>query len=398
MKNIKLIAIPLASIIKYEIGKRYNFFSFKDLIVFSEKRSHLTPAFFDVNRYETPICGKIYIIKINYENNDFKILKEFNYERLKKSKDAELKLVYGIKFHDNYIIDEYKKTAMKNIILSKISTENELDNIYEEIKDDLHYSYFINLILQRNFENLTKKILENKLFLTQLKLVNGLKSTTLDDLIKKNVTNLNEEIIKYGYDKHIDYFKNTNKKQYFYDILKRNRKQDYHLIKLLESNEKRNLLFEGSEEHVKILEMEEKKDELFVKAINFYKKNHNFFDYNKDFITLLKINENIVFMIKYFEKIDNPFLSIYSREYKNNKYIENDEFDDDRYNEIYDFYNKWKDRMLESLTEKEYKEIKEDIMQLKRKFKFIDIFYYNYSNLEKKIKWLAKETSNGGNK
>ena len=102
MKNIKLIAIPLASTIKYEIGKRYNFYSFKDLIVFSEKRSHLTPAFFDVNRYETPICGKIYIIKINYENNDFKILKEFNYERLKNSKDTELKLVYGIKFHEKY--------------------------------------------------------------------------------------------------------------------------------------------------------------------------------------------------------------------------------------------------------------------------------------------------------
>lgn len=163
MKNIELIAIPLASTIKYEIGKRYNFYSFTDLIVFSEKRSHLTPAFFDVNRYETLICGKIYIIKINYENNDFKILKEFNYERLKNSKDAELKLVYGIKFHDNYIIDEYKKTAMKNIILSKISTENELDNIYEEIKDDLDYSYFINLILQRNFENLTKKILEKQI-------------------------------------------------------------------------------------------------------------------------------------------------------------------------------------------------------------------------------------------
>lgn len=380
MKNIELIAIPLASTIRYEIGKRYNFYSFKDLIVFSEKRSHLTPAFFDVNRYETPICGKIYTIKINYENNNFKILREYNYEKLKYSKDIDLKLVYGIKFNDSDILNEYKKTSMKNIILSKISTENELDNIYEEIKDDLHYSYFINLILR------------------QLRLFDGLKSKIFDDLIKKNVTNLNEEIIKYGYDKHIDYFKNTNKKQYFYDILKRNRKQDYHLIKLLESNEKRNLLFEGSEEHVKILEMEEKKDELFVKAINFYKKNHNFFDYNKDFITLLKINENIVFMIKYFEKIDNPFLSIYSREYKNNKYIENDEFDDDRYNEIYDFYNKWKDRMLESLTEKEYKEIKEDIMQLKRKFKFIDIFYYNYSNLEKKIKWLAKETSNGGNK
>ena len=386
MKNIELIAIPLSSTIRYEIGKRYRFYSFKDLIVFSEKRSYLTPAFFDVNRYDTPICGKIYTIKINYENNSFKILREYNYEKLKYSKDIDLKLVYGIKFNDSDILNEYKKTSMKNIILSKISTENELDNIYEEIKDDLHYSYFINLILRRNFENLTKKILENKLFLTQLRLFDGLKSKIFDDLIKKNVTNLNEEIIKYGYDKHIDYFKNTNKKQY------------YHLIKLLESNEKRNLLFEGSEEHVKILEMEEKKDELFVKAINFYKKNHNFFDYNKDFITLLKINENIVFMIKYFEKIDNPFLSIYSREYKNNKYIENDEFDDDRYNEIYDFYNKWKDRMLESLTEKEYKEIKEDIMQLKRKFKFIDIFYYNYSNLEKKIKWLAKETSNGGNK
>ena len=69
MKNIELIAIPLSSTIKYEIGKRYNFYSFKDLIVFSEKRSHLTPAFFDVNRYETPICGKIYIIKINYEKD-----------------------------------------------------------------------------------------------------------------------------------------------------------------------------------------------------------------------------------------------------------------------------------------------------------------------------------------
>ena len=45
MKNIKLIAVPLASTIKYEIGKRYNFYSFKDLIVFSEKRSNLTPAF-----------------------------------------------------------------------------------------------------------------------------------------------------------------------------------------------------------------------------------------------------------------------------------------------------------------------------------------------------------------
>lgn len=397
MKNIKLIAIPLASTIKYEIGKRYNFYSFKDLIVFSEKRSHLTPAFFDVNRYETLICGKIYIVKINYENNDFKILKEYNYERLKKSKDAELKLVYGIKFHDSDIINEYKKTAMKNIILSKISTEKELDNIYEEIKDDLDYSYFINLILQRNFENLTKKILENKLFLTQLKLVNGLKSTTLDDLIKKNVTNLNEEIIKYGYDKHIDYFK--NKKEYSYEVLKRNRKQDYHLIKDLEPTEKRNLLFEGNEEHVKILEMEEKKDELFVKAINFYKKSNSFFDYNKDFITLLKINENVVFIIEYFNKINNPLLLIHSKEYKNDKYIENDDFDDDnRYNAIHDFYHKWQNKMLESLTEKEYKEIKEDIMQLKKQFKFIDLFYYNYSKLEERIKWLAKETFNGGNK
>lgn len=397
MKNIELIAIPLASTIRYEIGKRYNFYSFKDLIVFSEKRSHLTPAFFDVNRYETPICGKIYIIKINYENNDFKILKEFNYERLKNSKDAELKLVYGIKFHDSDIINEYKKTAMKNIILSKISTENELDNIYEEIKDDLDYSYFINLILQRNFENLTKKILENKLFLTQLKLVNGLKSTTLDDLIKKNVTNLNEEIIKYGYDKHIDYFK--NKKEYSYEVLKRNRKQDYHLIKDLEPTEKRNLLFEGNEEHVKILEMEEKKDELFVKAIKLYKKNNSFFDYNKDFITLLKINENVIFIIEYFNKINNPLLLIHSKEYKNDEYIENDDFDDDnRYNAIHDFYHKWQNKMLESLTEKEYKEIKEDIMQLKKQFKFIDLFYYNYSKLEERIKWLAKETFNGGNK
>lgn len=359
MKNIESIAVPLASTIKYEIGKRYNFYSFKDLIVFSEKRSHLTPAFFDVNRYETPICGKIYIIKINYENNDFKILKEFNYERLKKSKDAELKLVYGIKFHDNYIINEYKKTAMKNIILSKISTEN-------------------------------------KLFLTQLKLVNGLKSTTLDDLIKKNVTNLNEEIIKYGYDKHIDYFK--NKKEYSYEVLKRNRKQDYHLIKDLEPTEKRNLLFEGNEEHVKILEMEEKKDELFVKAIKLYKKNNSFFDYNKDFITLLKINENVIFIIEYFNKINNPLLLIHSKEYKNDEYIENDDFDDEKYNPIRDFYNKWKDRMLESLTEKEYKEIKEDIMQLKKQFKFIDLFYYNYSKLEERIKWLVKKTFDGENK
>lgn len=54
--------------------------------------------------------------------------------------------------------------------------------------------------------------------------------------------------------------------------------------------------------------------------------------------------------------------------------------------------------MLESLTEKEYKEIKEDIMQLKRKFKFIDLFYYNYSKLEERIKWLLKETFDGGNK
>lgn len=394
MKNIELIAIPLSSTIRYEIGKRYNFYSFKDLIVFSEKRSHLTPAFFDVNRYETLICGKIYIVKINYENNDFKILKEYNYERLKKSKDAELKLVYGIKFHDNYIIDEYKKTAIKNIILSKISTENELDTIYEEIKNDLYYAYFINLILQRNFENLTKKILENKLFLTQLRLCNGLKSTIFDDLIKKNITPLNIEIIKYGYDKHIDYFK--NKKEYSYEVLKRNRKQDYHLIKDLEPTEKRNLLFEGNEEHVKILEMEEKKDELFVKAIKLYKKNNSFFDYNKDFITLLKINENVVFIIEYFNKINNPLLLIHSKEYKNDKYIENDDFDDDnRYNAIHDFYHKWQNKMLESLTEKEYKEIKEDIMQLKKQFKFIDLFYYNYSKLEERIKWLAKETFNG---
>ena len=286
---------------------------------------------------------------------------------------------------------------MKNIILSKISTENELDNIYEEIKDDLDYSYFINLILQRNFENLTKKILENKLFLTQLRLVNGLKSTTLDDLIKKNVTNLNEEIIKYGYDKHIDYFK--NKKEYSYEVLKRNRKQDYHLIKDLEPTEKRNLLFEGNEEHVKILEMEEKKDELFVKAIKLYKKNNSFFDYNKDFITLLKINENVIFIIEYFNKINNPLLLIHSKEYKNDEYIENDDFDDDnRYNAIHDFYHKWQNKMLESLTEKEYKEIKEDIIQLKKQFKFIDLFYYNYSKLEERIKWLAKETFNGGNK
>lgn len=280
MKNIKLIAVPLASTIKYEIGKRYNFYSFKDLIVFSEKRSNLIPAFFDVNRYETPICGKIYTIKINYENNDFKILREYNYEKLKYSKDIDLKLVYGIKFNNSDILYEYKKTAMKNIILSKISTENELDNIYEEIKDDLDYSYFINLILQRNFKKLTKKILENKLFFTQLRLFDGLPSTMLDDLIKKNVTNLNVEIIKYGYDKHIDYFK--SKKEYAYEVLKRNRKQDYHLIKDLEPTEKRNLLFEGNEEHVKILEMEEKKDELFVKAIKLYKKNNSFFDYNKD--------------------------------------------------------------------------------------------------------------------
>ena len=284
---------------------------------------------------------------------------------------------------------------MKNIILSKISTENELDNIYEEIKDDLDYSYFINLILQRNFENLTKKILENKLFLTQLRLVNGLKSTILDDLIKKNVTNLNEEIIKYGYDKHIDYFK--NKKEYFYEVLKRNRKQDYHLIKDLEPTEKRNLLFEGIEEHVKILEMEEKKDELFVKAIKLYKKNNSFFDYNKDFITLLKINKNVIFIIEYFNKINNPLLLIHSKEYKNDEYIENYDFDDDnRYNAIHDFYHKWQNRMLESLTEKEYKEIKEDIMQLKRKFKFIDLFYYNYSKLEERIKWLLNDNFNGG--
>ena len=137
MKNIELIAIPLASTIRYEIGKRYNFYSFKDLIVFSEKRSHLTPAFFDVNRYETPICGKIYTIKINYENNNFKILREYNYEKLKYSKDIDLKLVYGIKFNDSDILNEYKKTSMKNIILSKISTENELDNIYEENLDYL---------------------------------------------------------------------------------------------------------------------------------------------------------------------------------------------------------------------------------------------------------------------
>lgn len=397
MKNIKLIAVPLASTIKYEIGKRYNFYSFKNLIVFSEKRSNLTPAFFDVNRYETPICGKIYTIKINYENNDFKILREYNYEKLKYSKDIDLKLVYGIKFNNSDILNEYKKTSIKNIILSKISTEKELDTIYKEIKDDLDYSYFINLILQRNFENLTKKILENKLFLTQLRLVNGLKSTTLDDLIKKNVTNLNKEIIKYGYDKHIDHFK--NEKQYFYDILKRNRKQDYHLIKLLEPNEKRNLLFEGNEEHVKILEMEEKKDELFVKAINFYKKSNSFFDYNKDFITLLKINENVVFIIEYFNKINNPLLLIHSKEYKNDKYIENDDFDDDdRYNAIHDFYHKWQDKMLESLTEKEYKEIKEDVMQLKKQFKFIDLFYYNYSKLEERIKWLLNDNFNGGNK
>lgn len=145
--------------------------------------------------------------------------------------------------------------------------------------------------------------------------------------------------------------------------------------------------------------MEKKKDELFVKAIKLYKKNNSFFDYNKDFITLLKINENVIFIIEYFNKINNPLLLIHSKEYKNDEYIENDDFDDDdRYNAIHDFYHKWQNKMLESLTEKEYKEIKEDIMQFKKQFKFIDLFYYNYSKLEERIKWLAKETFNGGNK
>lgn len=54
--------------------------------------------------------------------------------------------------------------------------------------------------------------------------------------------------------------------------------------------------------------------------------------------------------------------------------------------------------MLESLTEKEYKEIKEDIMQFKKQFKFIDLFYYNYSKLEERIKWLVKKTFDGENK
>ena len=77
--------------------------------------------------------------------------------------------------------------------------------------------------------------------------------------------------------------------------------------------------------------------------------------------------------------------------------VHNDDFDDDnKYNPIRDFYNKWKDRILESLTEKEYKEIKEDIMQFKKQFKFIDLFYYNYSKLEERIKWLLNDNFNGG--
>ena len=363
--------------IKYQVGKRYKK---KEFLFIDTNIRKLFLDYFEI--YD--ITKQIQIRVIDEYDDYYIICNEINYYN-----DFDHDVEDTIK--NLFLLLRYRDKDVINKDMDSMS-------IYEKTAlYDLHYSYFINLILQRNFENLTKKILENKLFLTQLKLVNGLKSTTLDDLIKKNVTNLNEEIIKYGYDKHIDYFK--NKKEYSYEVLKRNRKQDYHLIKDLEPTEKRNLLFEGNEEHVKILEMEEKKDELFVKAIKLYKKNNSFFDYNKDFITLLKINENVIFIIEYFNKINNPLLLIHSKEYKNDEYIENDDFDDDnRYNAIHNFYHKWQNKIIESLTEKEYKEIKEDIMQLKRQFKFIDLFYYNYSNLEERIKWLLKNNFDGGNK
>ena len=108
---------------KYQIGKRYRFYSENGFIYYNRQFNDVCHNFENCN------CDKIYKIKIYDYNNgsetrDFKILHEINYKNLLNLKNEHEQFVSAIKNKEESVLDGFIKSnsyrGVKTIIKSKV--------------------------------------------------------------------------------------------------------------------------------------------------------------------------------------------------------------------------------------------------------------------------------------
>ena len=386
--------------IRYEIGKRYKLPS-EEIKLLKDVTDLFEYEFnFKLNKYENEITDRIFNVKINKKKNYFIIKNEVDYKKTINS-------LYDDNFCNN--LDEYLYISENLFLITFIAIKfnkkkyiKYLKKIYEKF-DEKFRKNLLNLMKEKdimemnfyeleNFEEIadiiSNKYISDDLFkklkegpdLSHIKFKQGIKIIFLDELIKEKSFQIDLNIAKCGYDKHLDYLINLNQRdETILSVLKNERKKDidfiinnYHLysddifVKILEIGDFYQL--QSLYQKVKDKFSEQFKD--VVKAsINkkhlFHKEKIRFhYVFQEDSHSFLKISYN---SIKFNEK--PYFLIDYLKFTKNKKgfctYL----------NETNSFmgklYNKWKITCLRDLTDTEYSELQEDIKKLKEDYNYI---------------------------
>lgn len=188
---------------KYQIGKRYRFYSENGFIYYNRQ-------FNDVcHNFESCNYDKIYKIKV-YDNNngsetrDFKILQEINYKNLLNSKNEHEQFVSAIKNKEESVLNNFVKSdnyyEIKAIIKSR-------EHKYIDIMITDKEKYFdLNTIIL-----LIKKLGRNK---------------DLNHFINHNNENIKSEIANIGRPQDLDIFINDKNMIVIENVLKNGRKKD----------------------------------------------------------------------------------------------------------------------------------------------------------------------------
>ena len=268
--------------IKYEVGKRYRFYSEHGFIDYNRR-------FDDVcHNFENCNYDKIYKIKIYDDNNgsetrDFKILQEINYKDLLNSKNKHEQFVSAIKNKEESVLNNFVKSdnyyEIKAIIKSreykyidimiadkeKYFNLNTIISLIKKIGRNKDLNHFIN----HNNENIKSEIAkigrpqDLDILINDKDIIvieNVLKNRRTKD-IKKYIKNsfFIIPIIKTGIDKYLDFFIKDHNSSIEFFIAEQGRKCDLDIL-VHDKNEsvRKAVARHGYDDHLNILKKENK--------------------------------------------------------------------------------------------------------------------------------------------
>lgn len=263
--------------IKYKMGKRYP--------LINEKKFFHKWNDIDIDN----IYGKlsIYLVKIDKENNFFKILKEINYSDFLKSKNKKENFVSAIKNRDKWSISKFSDTS-DNIgqrINAYIKNEDYFDNLIKLDKlkyisrfciKYLHNKYLdylidndnssydndnISVIADLGIPKYLDKILQKDKFSNTFEIDSVLRNGRKKDIEKYiDDDQYADDIIRIGIDKYLDKFI-TNKSDFICrELCQIGRKKDLDILVKSKSEKIRFFIaYLGYDEHLDILVHDESK-------------------------------------------------------------------------------------------------------------------------------------------